>query len=155
MIRVRPAGEEDEEFILSLAYRFAQCEIPRWRTAEEIEDGTKRWLKRALSESPRVDCIVVAVDSDGLRLGFLYAHEREDFFTGIRYGHVSEIAVISGAEGRGVAETLMQAAQDWASDRGYRRIGLNVFANNGRARRFYERLGFEPESLSYSKDLLK
>jgi GNAT superfamily N-acetyltransferase len=150
-MRVREIEPEDAEFVLDLAARFAECDLPAWRTEDEVRAGTERWLRKALDEPSERACVLVAEAEDGRRLGFVYAHEREDFFTGARGGHVSEIAVARGTEGTGVAGALMRAAERWAAGRGYGRLSLNVFAGNARARRFYERLGFEPETLSYSK----
>ncbi len=47
----------------------------------------------------------------------------------------------------------MDAAEEWARNRGYRRVTLNVFAQNDRARQMYERFGYEPETVHYLKEL--
>jgi ribosomal protein S18 acetylase RimI-like enzyme len=39
----------------------------------------------------------------------------------------------------------MGAVEEWAVARGFYRIELSVFANNRRARSFYEHLGFREE----------
>jgi GNAT superfamily N-acetyltransferase len=46
--------------------------------------------------------------------------------------------------GRGIGTALIRGASVRASDRGCRRIGLGVAADNPRAARLYERLGFVP-----------
>jgi GNAT superfamily N-acetyltransferase len=63
------------------------------------------------------------------------------------------LAVIEVAEGRGVAARLMQAAEDWGRQRGFRLICLDVFANNQRARTFYARHGYLDDSLRLAKPL--
>ena len=45
----------------------------------------------------------------------------------------------------------MAFADDWARGRGLPLITLNVFAGNARARRLYERAGFDVELLKYVK----
>jgi len=45
------------------------------------------------------------------------------------------------------------AAEAWARARGLSRLTLEVFANNGGARAFYERLGFAEDSLRVVKRL--
>ena len=46
--------------------------------------------------------------------------------------------------GTGVAAELMQRALAAAEERGARHMQLSVYVDNHRARRFYERYGFEP-----------
>lgn len=50
----------------------------------------------------------------------------------------------SSAHGQGVADVLMRWALDEAARRGARELVLSVYVDNHRARRFYERYGFEP-----------
>ena len=61
------------------------------------------------------------------------------------------IAVTEAAEGRGAGAALMGAAEDWARARGYAKLTLNVFEGNHRARRVYERFGYQVETLRYVK----
>jgi ribosomal protein S18 acetylase RimI-like enzyme len=61
--------------------------------------------------------------------------------------HVTGLAVDPAREGRGVGRALMEALIDEARARGGRRMTLRVFAPNERARRLYERLGFEVEGV--------
>lgn len=49
----------------------------------------------------------------------------------------------SNAHGRGIADELMKWALKEAAARGAREILLSVYVDNHRARRFYERYGFE------------
>jgi ribosomal protein S18 acetylase RimI-like enzyme len=61
--------------------------------------------------------------------------------------HVTGLAVDPECEGRGVGHALMEALIELARQRGGRRMTLRVFAPNERARRLYERLGFEVEGV--------
>jgi len=89
--------------------------------------------------------VLVAESADGSPLGFIHLHGARDFFTGEEHGHVSDIVVRAEAEGRGVGQRLMTAAEDWARERGYRLLSLHVFEGNARARAFYERLGYRAD----------
>ena len=62
---------------------------------------------------------------------------RERGFT----GEVGELYVIRTAHRRGVGSTLMRAMAGALIERGHRAMSLWVLAENGPARRFYERLG--------------
>jgi GNAT superfamily N-acetyltransferase len=47
----------------------------------------------------------------------------------------------------------MEAAADWSRARGHRLLTLNVFDENHRARRLYDRLGYLPDTLRMVKVL--
>jgi ribosomal protein S18 acetylase RimI-like enzyme len=65
-------------------------------------------------------------------------------------GHVWQVtglAVDPLFEGRGIGRALMEALIELGRKRGGRRMTLRVFAPNERARRLYERLGFQVEGV--------
>jgi GNAT superfamily N-acetyltransferase len=154
-VSIRPAEDRDRDFILSLSQRFAQVPLPEWRSYSEVAEGTRRWLERALVGGEAGTLVLVAEAPEGDRVGFIYLHEQEDFFTGERHPHVSEIAVVPEVVGRGVGALLMRAAEHWSRQHGYSRMTLNVFHANRRARTLYEHLGYAPESVKYVKPLAR
>ena len=54
------------------------------------------------------------------------------------------------ARGRGVGAALLRAVTDWARERGYARIRLDVGDHNGQASRLYESFGFDPTGATSS-----
>jgi GNAT superfamily N-acetyltransferase len=68
-------------------------------------------------------------------------------------GYVSLLALTEEAEGQGIAHLMMQAAESWARAQGYRFLCLDVFADNRHAVEFYERRGFQTETLRMVKPL--
>lgn len=106
---------------------------------------------RALHHPTPEMSILIAEDVAGEALGYVFSTTRQDYFTGEPHAHVEILAVTTHAEGGGVARALMAAAESWASERGYRRITLNVFPANERARTLYDWLGYEPETVHYHK----
>ena len=58
---------------------------------------------------------------------------------------VSNVALVPGARGQGLGAELMRAAIAKAWGKGVTRIELTVRVDNDRARRLYERAGFELE----------
>jgi len=96
--------------------------------------------------------IRLAENSAGL-LGYLFATTRLDYFTHEPHAHVEILALAPEAEGHGIARALMEEVEQWSRSRGYRRVTLNVFATNSRAKGLYEHLGYEPETIHYLKDL--
>ena len=55
------------------------------------------------------------------------------------------LAVDPGARGQGVATALLTAAEQFARERGARKLSLRVLSSNGPALRLYERCGFVRE----------
>lgn len=95
----------------------------------------------------------IAEDETGQRLGYVHAEASTDFVTLEPCAYVTVLAVTAAAEGQGVASRLMQAAEDWARQQGFRLICLDVFANNRRARDIYVRLGYRDDTLRLTKPL--
>ncbi len=110
-------------------------------------------IDEALSGARSDAAVFVAVNTSGEPLGFIHLHGATDFFTGESHGHVSDIVVMPEAEGHGVGQALMAAADDWARALGYRVLSLHVFDGNARARAFYQRLGYRPDVLKLIKPL--
>ena len=146
-VRIRPADRSDEAFVHRTTARLAAFGPPAWRTPDEIVEAERRTLRAFFSE-PATDTALLIAESD-TPLGFVYLETQVDYFTGERHGHVGIIAVDDVAEGRGIGKALLEAAGSWARTNGFRQLTLNVFAGNERARRLYERAGFEPETLRY------
>ena len=57
------------------------------------------------------------------------------------------IAVADGWRDVGIGSALVRAAQDWAVERGLRKVALSVFPDNERAIAVYEHCGFVREGL--------
>ncbi|MFF3503490.1 GNAT family N-acetyltransferase [Streptomyces sp. NPDC003247] len=64
-----------------------------------------------------------------------------------RQGHLVGVFVRPECRGIGLTEVLFDAALEWAWDRGVERVRLIVHEDNGRARAFYRRAGFEPSGV--------
>ena len=136
---------------MSLAWRLADFELPLWRTAAEIANAHGRAMMAAIAAS-RSDEEVYIAERQGQPVGCLHVLLATDFF-GRRHAHISVLATTKAAEGTGVAQALLAHAEEWARARGMDLLTLNVFATNTRARRVYERTGYQPEALKYTKRL--
>ena len=152
-IRVRAGAEDDRDFAVDTARRFAAFGPPPWRSAHEVVDGEVRCLDDFFDGHMPACELLVAEDDRGARLGFAFVEPHVDYFSGATHGHLGMIAVTEAAEGQGAGAALMRAAEAWARERGYACLTLNVFDGNTRARRFYERLGYAVETLRYTKPI--
>ncbi len=151
-IRVRTARGSDRAFVLQTAARLAAFGPPPWRTSEELVEGEARTL-RDFFESPDDGSRLLIAEAGDARVGFALVEELRDYFTLERHGHVGILAVAAGAEGHGAGGALLRAAETWARDRGFSTLTLNVFSGNRHARAVYEHLGFEEDTVKYTKKI--
>jgi GNAT superfamily N-acetyltransferase len=137
--------------IVALARRLAAFDLPRWRQPDDISTADARAMMEAVAAGSDQNEVFVA-ERDADIVGCLHMLTMTDFF-GRRHAHVSVIATAASAEGTGVGTALLKYAEDWSRARGMTLLTLNVFDANARARRFYERAGFAPETLKYAKEI--
>lgn len=150
---IRLARADDDEFILALADRFVECELPRWRRRGECADGLRADIERHLHEQPAGSYVFVAEDEDGEPAGFLHLQTVSDAFTDAQNCHVADLAVAADREGRGIGTALLRFAEDWARTHRLRHLTLAVFPRNERAIALYERHGFGLDQLRMAKRL--
>jgi GNAT superfamily N-acetyltransferase len=149
-IEIRKAIGDDRDAVLALADRLAAFG-PTTRSATEIADRERRALADALESGMTSAELLVAEVPEGGVVGVLLMESREDYFTGERHAHVGILAVARGAEGRGIGRRLLAAAEQWARERGYRRLTLSVFTENRRAKQLYLHEQWQPELETYFK----
>lgn len=152
-ITIRRATPEDRKWILDLAPRLHDFGPPPYRPRDVMDRAVVASIDGALTGATPGADVLVAEGADGAPLGFVHLHGARDFFTGEEHGHVSDIVVKADAEGRGVGQALMAAAEAWARGRGYRLLSLHVFDGNARARTFYAGLGYQPDISKLIKPL--
>jgi ribosomal protein S18 acetylase RimI-like enzyme len=152
VIHIRRAAPTDTSFILSLAPRFVGFALPKGRRKRETLAGIRADIERALGKAPPNDHFFLAEEA-GVRVGFLHLQVQPDFFTGAPACHISDLAVATGQDGRGIGRTLLAHAETWSRANRCKRLTLAVFPGNTRARKLYERAGFVPELLRLAKPL--
>lgn len=151
---MRPATPADADFIHTLAPRFAEGGLPSWRDRDQLLAFTEDGIAAAIAAIGQPDHLtLIATGDDGAPLGFLHAFGERSGLTGEEQGYISMLAVAAEASGRGIGRALMEAAEDWARDRGYRLLTLETFGDNHPARAFYARLGYREETLKLAREL--
>jgi ribosomal protein S18 acetylase RimI-like enzyme len=152
-VNIRPAVPADLEFVLTVAERLAAFGPPPWRTAREIASREQESLRAHFERPDEGAAVLVAEEPAGERAGFVFLETLRDYFTGDAHGHVGMLAIAEHREGAGAGRALMAAAEEWARARGFRKLTLNVFEENRRARALYARLDYHPETTRYVKRL--
>lgn len=151
---VRAADPDDDDFILGLASRFVDFELPKWRRRNVVLEGIRNDIGRHLDDQPPGSFMfVVEDDSTGDRCGFLHLQLVTDFFTGHQNCHISDLAVIPSMDGKGVGKALLAYAEQFAREHRCERLQLAVFPGNQRAIKLYEQYGFGTEMLRMVKPL--
>lgn len=108
--------------------------------AAELGRDDRHWQVRHASRLMSDSVLVVAVRDDGTWLGQMAGREYvEDDGPCV---WVLEVYLRPDARSRGTAGDLLEAVEDWARDRGHRRMVLDVHEHAAAARRFYARAGF-------------
>jgi GNAT superfamily N-acetyltransferase len=148
-LTIRLATAADAHVLATLAERLAAFQLPLWRTPGSIAAADAGAMREAI-ETGRPENQVFIAERGGTPVGCLHVLVTKDFF-GVSHGHVSVLSTTVQAEGTGAGRALIAYAEDWTRRRGLSLMTLNVFAGNERARRFYERAGFEVEMLKYAK----
>ena len=148
---VRLAHADDDEFILALAERFVDFDLPAWRKRNETLNGIRNDIARHLRELPPASHLYVAEDEDGERLGFLHLQTQKDFFTGALNCHISDLVVAEEHDGKGIGSALLEFAEHWAKEHRCKHVTLAVFPANERAQALYQRHGFGVETLRMCK----
>ena len=100
--------------------------------------------------------IFVAEEADGQLVGHCAVYgqvqpDRDEDPT--PFSFIAELYVDPAGQGGGVGRALLSAAEAYARALGSPRIELGVVTGNTPARAFYERLGYAPRMLIYSKRL--
>jgi ribosomal protein S18 acetylase RimI-like enzyme len=151
--QIRSAVSEDGEAILALMPRLAAFDVPKSRNPVDLWRSDAAMLQRWL-DGEAAECFVhVAVGDAETMLGFTLVSLRPELLSHEPSAHLEAIAVGEGAEGMGVGQALLAAAESEAKAQGAQTITLHVFASNTRARGFYEQSGYDGELLRYIKEL--
>lgn len=151
---IRRATEKDTPAILALVPRLAAFGPPPWRDAATITATDTAVIADVLRVQAQGDNPAVFVaDLDGTIAGVMHVRAAEDFHRRRAHGHVADLIVAEGHEGKGIATALLAKAEEWARAQGYDWLGVGVFDRNVRAEKLYRHFGFERDIIRLIKPL--
>jgi ribosomal protein S18 acetylase RimI-like enzyme len=101
-----------------------------------------QYCREQFSRGPQTLTILVAVDEEDTPIGKVHLDFEER--AAKSEAVLLAAAVLNPLQGRGIGTELMRAAETRVCSRGYGAIVLGVEDSNPRARKLYERLGYEP-----------
>ena len=96
------------------------------------------WRDRLLVAVAAEDAAWFVVEQDGPVVGGVFVQAERGV------AHLG-MAIVDGHRGAGLGRALLDAAVDWARDRGCHKVTLEVWPHNTRARLLYQRAGFADE----------
>lgn len=150
MFRVRRAGAPDLPQVIELAVEAVTHSISPFRDIppDEVCEFRRRdllALQDAISQ-PHVGIFLAEEEGSRRFLGHvIIVCGYTESSTGEAQGWIFDLSVKPDAWGHGIGQALMQAAEGFTRERGFKYIGLGVTTANTRAVRFYERMGYAEE----------
>ena len=139
MIVLRPAVEEDGEFLFSVYASTRRSEVAAFGWTEVQQNAFLRMqydMRRRsyLMQYPQAENSVILCDD--ARTGSIIVDRTPDHIS------ITDIAVLPEFQGRGIAGQIIEELQHEAANAGVP-VVLSVDKGNLKARKLYERLGFE------------
>ena len=150
-MKVRRAENKDIEKILDL---LIQVDMVHHNGRPDIFKGpvTKydaEQLKDIIKDDNRP--IFVCVDDNDLVLGHAFCiHQqvlKHAVLTDIKTLYIDDICVDEDARGKGVGKMLYEFVKEYAKEKGFYNITLNVWECNPTAIKFYESRGLKPQKI--------
>jgi len=123
---------------------YSHPDVYRWTT--QLPFPSVATWKQKFEKMDALGYIAFVAESEGQMVGelTLFVDQRPRTRHSISFG----ISVDPAFGGRGIGERLIRTALDYAFNwLGVMRVELEVFHDNQRARRLYQRLGFEQEGV--------
>jgi len=146
-LSIRAASAADAETLTEFARRtfhdaFAPMNSPENMEAYMTRNFTQQILSAQLSD-PRVTFLIAEIEAMPVAFAKLFNGDVPDCVRGIAPVEIERFYVDQRFHGKGVAQTLMEACFDSASQSGHKTVYLGVWENNHRAIAFYRKCGFE------------
>src|SRR3990167_1886410 len=145
--------EEDRRFIEGLNPRLTEVIAAPTHSSTDVRSFQEAFTATAWRADGAKNATFLAIEETGKRIGYVNVREGSDDVLGEACGYIALLAVEREHEGKGVAQSLVKQAERWAKEMGFSRLALDVFASNEHALKFYERAGFQPETVRLIKKL--
>ena len=146
---IRPGRRDDAAAAARLWMQSAE-EHAAYDPVYDTSPGAENTVRRLLSEMARSSnsFLFVAVSRGGI-VGFISGELREGSptFRSKTWASVDDVFVLPDHRSFGVGRALVATVSAWAGDKGASGVSLQVAAANGRARKFYDELGFREISV--------
>lgn len=129
VVRLRSPLEDDLDPLVEM---WNTPEVSRW-----WPDQTRDSISTLLTDDP--DIVPLVIEVEGTVAGFLQIWENDD----PEYRHAGlDLALHPRFQGQGLGPAAIRMACRWLFGHGHHRVTIDPAAENARARRAYEKVGF-------------
>ncbi len=151
-VAIREAQESDYAFIFELSPYLAEVAELEWHKDDDVKAMQNQYITEMLAPTSKPTRTFIA-EANNIPLGFIHVRTHKDSITGETCGTIPLLAVSPDSQGSGLGTLLIEHAEVWAKNLGCRLLHLEVFANNTKAKRFYQNIGFKAETLHMKKTI--
>jgi GNAT superfamily N-acetyltransferase len=144
-LSIRPAAAADADAVDALGREFVEY-LNALGDAKAHSLTAEEYLRDGFGDDPAFAGLIA--EQDGDVIGYLLYTPGFDLDRGGRFLYVVELFVRARARRTGAGRALLDAAAGIGRERGYAQMSWSVYAPNGTARGFYERLG-----ANYTRDM--
>jgi RimJ/RimL family protein N-acetyltransferase len=142
-VRLRAAEPGDAPALLALKRQLDRETSFMLIEPGERTDSQERIAADLAGLTRATNSVVIVAETPAGLVGYVDARGGE--FRRNRITAYVVIGVLAAASGQGVGAALLRELDSWASAHGIRRLELTVMADNERAARLYERMGYVVE----------
>lgn len=149
-MNIRPAREQDIPGMISLLYQVGG--VHHDIRPDIFRDGALKYTPEALEELLKDEARPIFVcDDDGFVAGYCFCVLKQfrdhETFTDRTEFYIDDLCVDENHRNRGIATALFSHAADYARQRHYDAVTLNVWCGNDSAMKFYEKAGLKPRNI--------
>ncbi|MFD2564481.1 GNAT family N-acetyltransferase [Aquimarina rubra] len=139
---IRPAKIEDLLTLLDFEQKLIEAERPMDSTLKSGEKISYYDLGEYI-KSDHTEVVVAEVDGEVVGSGYGQIRDRKEFFKQPKMGYIGFMYVKEAFRGQGISQQIIQYVSDWFAAKDIHEIQLDVYDQNPRAIRAYEKAGFE------------
>ncbi len=152
---IRPARPDDLNALAQMwsAFMREQAQIDARATpSKDADERGRTTLRDAIGSR---SAVVLVAEASGKPVGFVAGHTSapSPVYEGSVEAQLTELYVVPEHRRGGLAGRLMDAAVDWARERGLSRVRFDVLAANTPSRAVWDGRGIEPISVTYAVEL--
>ncbi|WP_433748155.1 GNAT family N-acetyltransferase [Falsibacillus pallidus] len=150
MIELRPMTPEQYEKYLEKAikqYAEEKTASGNWKAEEALQKSTDEY-QRLLPDGVQTEdnYLYSAYDGD-LNTGIIWIAKKE------LAAYIYDVYIFEEYQGKGYGKAVMSEIETKAKELGINKMMLHVFGHNTRARKLYEKIGYQPTNINMEKKL--
>lgn len=139
---IRKAKIEDLATLLDFEQKIIEAETPMDPTLKTDERISYYDLGEYI-KADHTEVAVAEVDGEIIGSGYGQIRDRKEYFKQKKMGYIGFMYVKEAFRGQGISQEIIKYLSDWFAAKNIEEIQLDVYDQNPRAIRAYEKAGFE------------